>query len=100
MNHIHRIRRAIRLLTVLASALLTCGAATPALAASLRPPPGSLQSPPAPPPPTRIHTVVTGGMPGWQITLIAVGAALAAAIVAVLLDRARAARRGDAVKPA
>jgi hypothetical protein len=99
MNHIHRIRRAIRLLAVLASALLACGAATPALAASLRPPPGSLQSPQAPPP-TRIHTVVTGGMPGWQITLIAVGAALAAAIVAVHLDRARAARRGAAVKPA
>jgi hypothetical protein len=32
-------------------------------------------------------------MPGWQITLIAIGAALAAAVVAVLLDRARAARR-------
>jgi hypothetical protein len=99
MNHVHRIRRAIRLLTVLASALLASGAATPALAAGLRPPPGSLQSPPAPPP-ARIHSVVTGGMPGWQITLIAVGAALAAAIVAVLIDRARAARRGAAVMPA
>ena len=32
-------------------------------------------------------------MPGWQITLIAVGAALLAATVAVLLDRARATRR-------
>jgi hypothetical protein len=32
-------------------------------------------------------------MPGWQIVLIAVGAALLAAIVAVFLDRARAARR-------
>jgi hypothetical protein len=32
-------------------------------------------------------------MPGWQITLIAVGAALLAAVVAVLADRARAARR-------
>jgi hypothetical protein len=40
-----------------------------------------------------IHTVVTGGMPGWQITLIAAGAALLAATLAVLLDRARAARR-------
>jgi hypothetical protein len=39
-------------------------------------------------------TVITGGgMPGWQITLIAVGAALAAAILAVLLDRAWAARK-------
>jgi hypothetical protein len=62
-------------------------------------PPGGLQRPPAPPT-TRIHAVVTGGMPGWRITLIAVGAALAAAIVAVLLEHARPARRGAAVKPA
>ena len=33
-------------------------------------------------------TVITGGgMPGWQITLIAVGAALAGAAIALLLDR-------------
>jgi hypothetical protein len=32
-------------------------------------------------------------MPGWQITLIAAAAALAAAVVAVLADRTRAARR-------
>ena len=32
-------------------------------------------------------------MPGWQIVLIAVGAALLAATVAVLLDRTRSARR-------
>jgi hypothetical protein len=32
-------------------------------------------------------------MAGWLITLIAVGAALVAATVAVLLDRARDARR-------
>ena len=37
--------------------------------------------------------VVAGGMPGWQITLIAVGAALLTATAAVFLDRARAARR-------
>jgi hypothetical protein len=33
------------------------------------------------------------GMPGWQITLIAVGAALAAAAVTIVLARARAAHR-------
>ena len=52
--------------------------------------------PPAPVPPqihTVTRTVLAGGMPGWQITLIAVGAALLAAVVAVLADRARAARR-------
>ncbi len=37
--------------------------------------------------------VTAGGMPGWQITLIALGAALVAAVAAVLLDRARAAHR-------
>ena len=37
--------------------------------------------------------VTAGGMPGWQITLIALGSALVAAIAAVLLDRARTARR-------
>jgi hypothetical protein len=32
-------------------------------------------------------------MPGWQIALIAVGAALAAAVIAVMLDRALSAHR-------
>jgi len=40
-----------------------------------------------------VHTVIVAGMAGWQITLIALAAALAAATVAVLLDRARTARR-------
>jgi hypothetical protein len=44
-------------------------------------------------PPATIQTVVMGGMPGWQIALIAVGAALVAAVAAVLVDRARSARR-------
>ena len=37
--------------------------------------------------------ITAGGMPGWQITLIAVAAGLAAATAAVVLDRARASRR-------
>ena len=44
-------------------------------------------------PPPEIHTVVVGGMPGWQIAAIAVAAALVAAVAAVLLDRSRSARR-------
>jgi hypothetical protein len=39
------------------------------------------------------HTVVIGGMPGPRIALIAAGAALLAAVLAVIADRARAARR-------
>jgi hypothetical protein len=46
-----------------------------------------------PAPVTVVHTVVVGGMPGWQIALIAVAAALVTAIAAVLVERSRTARR-------
>ena len=46
-----------------------------------------------PAPVTVVHTVVVGGMPGWQIALIAVVAALFTAIAAVLVERSRTARR-------
>jgi hypothetical protein len=49
--------------------------------------PGSVPSSPAL---TVTRTVVVGGMPGWQIALIAVGAALLTAALAVLVDHARA----------
>ncbi len=49
-------------------------------------------SPVVPAPATAVHVISTG-MPGWQITLIAIGAALLAATVAVRLDRARATHR-------
>jgi hypothetical protein len=55
--------------------------------------PGWDKHPPLPPPRAGIHAVVAGGMPGWQVALIAIGAALLAATVAVLLGRARAAHR-------
>jgi Zn-dependent protease with chaperone function len=42
---------------------------------------------------------VVGGMPGWQIALIAVGAALVAAVVAVLAYRAWTARRQPLAAP-
>ena len=37
--------------------------------------------------------ITVGGMPGWQITLIAVAAALVAATATMLLDHVRASRR-------
>jgi len=87
MNDIHHITRMAVLLAGLAAAFLAFGAASPA--AFARPAPQSVESGV----PAHVHTVVTGGMPGWQIALIAVGTALLAAVLAVLLDRARAARR-------
>jgi len=63
-------------------------------------PPGWNKHPPLPhahePARVFVDTVVVGGMPSWQIALIAVGAALFAATAAVLVDRARAARRKPA----
>ncbi len=40
-----------------------------------------------------IHTVTTGGMPGWQITLIALASAVLAAALAVTVEHVLAARR-------
>jgi len=88
MNRIHRIRRFLGVLAGLAGALLAF-AATGSAALAIPPPAGGTTViPPA------VHVVTVGGMAGWQITLIALGAALLAATAAVLLDRARAARRG------
>jgi hypothetical protein len=51
-------------------------------------PPGWNKHPPLPPRHiSQVHTVVIGGMPGSQIALIAAGAALLAAIAAVLVYR-------------
>jgi hypothetical protein len=95
MNPIRTIRRAACTLTGLAAALAAAVAAAPAAFAATRPYP-----PPGPPaevarfgPAVHTFTGVTGDMTGWQITLIAVGAALVGAVVGVLVDRARAARR-------
>jgi hypothetical protein len=95
MNRIHR---CLGVVTALGGALLSLAvAASAAFAAPATFPP--------PDPPTGpgqesvIHTIIVGGMPGWQITLIAAGAALIAAVAAVLADRAWTARRSGAHGP-
>jgi hypothetical protein len=74
--------------TAVTCALLASAAIIPAASAS-NPIPNGGPAVPAP----AVRVVTAGGMAGWQIALIAVGAALAAAIAAVVLDRARAARK-------
>ena len=49
--------------------------------------------------PTQAHAIGSG-MPGWQIALIAAGAALLCAALAVIVYRARAARRRISVRTA
>jgi uncharacterized protein (DUF111 family) len=102
MNPIRHIRRSVAILAALACAWLGLAAAAPAAFARIIPQPAGMGSVPASaglspvPPPATVtvtRTVVLGGMPGWQIALIAIGAALFAAAVAVLAYRALATRR-------
>ena len=86
MNHLRRIFAAV---ATLAGAVLALATAPAAFAKPL-PPPDCCDSGAATGP---VTFITGGGMPGWQITLIAVGAALVAAVLAVLLDRARTARK-------
>jgi len=101
----HLIRRVVGVLGGLAALLAPVITGPAAFASQLRPDPpwwvthrapvGHLLSPPpgyfkhSPlPDPARVHGSLTGGMPGWQITVIALGAAILAA-TAILLGRAR-----------
>src|SRR5262249_45049719 len=84
-------RRIFTALATLAGALLAFTATAPAALAVREPPPGEHAGPVQAP--SQVHTIIVGGMPGWQIALIAAAAALAAAAVALLLDRAWAARK-------
>ena len=87
MNHLRHICAAV---VTLAGAMLALATAPAAFAEPL-PPPDCCSTIQAPAP-----VLTGGGMPGWQISLIAVGAALVAATFAVLLDRAWAARKAHA----
>ena len=101
MNRIRRICQCLAGLARRSGAVAASAMAVPAIVASVPPlPPGWNHRPPMPleyvyGPVVKGpgHTIVSGGMPGWQIILIAAGAALVAATVAVLLDRARMARK-------
>jgi hypothetical protein len=96
MSRIHHIRRLVAALAGLAVALVASVAGGTAAFAMVDPEPGPLYArfgPIDPAVPAHTHAAVTGGVAGWQIALIAVGAAILGAILAVLLDRARSARR-------
>ena len=85
MNHHRRILAAV---VTLAGAMLALATAPAAFAKPLPPPDCCTSGGNTP-----VTILTSGGMPGWQITLIAVGAALAGAAIALLLDRSRAARK-------
>jgi hypothetical protein len=93
-----RLRRIAAVLAAVTCTLLASAGAIPAAFASENMPvpgPGGqfTHADIAPVPPTTVHPVISGGLAGWQVALIALGAALVAAGLTVLLNRTRAARR-------
>jgi hypothetical protein len=90
-----RLRRLAVTLAAITAGLLASAVAIPAAFAAELPPPGNGYElgrfGPAPAIPS--HAAATSGSAGWQITLIALGAMLAAAAVAMVLARAWAAYR-------
>jgi Flp pilus assembly protein CpaB len=93
MNRIQCIRRLAAFVAGMAAVLLASVLAGPAAFATQVPPGGTEGTPPVL---VTTRTVVEGGMPGWEIFLIAAGAAVIAAVLAVLLGRAHLARRKSA----
>jgi hypothetical protein len=92
VNSIHHIRRyasAVAAFTVTVISVL----AAPAAFATRVPPPGTgdIHSHSSLP----VHAITAGGMPGWQISLIAIGAGLIGAAGAFILAWRLASQRAD-----
>ena len=93
MSHIfYRNRHVVRVLVVLASTLLGLVVSAPAAFAMRMEDPGG-----SPGVPLTAHTAVSGGMPGWQIAVIAAVTILLVATIAVVAHRVRSAHRGRLV---
>jgi hypothetical protein len=108
MNRMHSIRRVAVTLAGLAGALLAfCAGSVPVLASTLAPLGGDPHGHPGRPlppvwdkhPPLPAHTMATGGMPGWQVLVLAAGAVVLAALT-VIVYRKRTARRRVTVSAA
>jgi hypothetical protein len=82
-----RISRILGILAGVAGALLGI-LATGSAALAYDVPPGGGGGPASPP----VQVIANGGMAGWQIALIALGAALVASVIAILADRSWLAR--------
>ena len=101
-----RLRRIAAVLAAVTCALVASARAIPAAFASTSasmpvPGPGGKYAPVyvGPVRPATVHTVISGGLAGWQVALIVLGAALVAAGLTVLLNRTGAARRLAPLRP-
>ena len=84
MNPIRAIRRLTGILAGQATVVLASFTTAPAALAAPRPrPPGWDKHPP--PDPARVHAVLAHGIPGWQLTLMAVTVVLLAATLVAIV---------------
>jgi hypothetical protein len=92
-----RLGRLTATAAALAAAVLVSATVIPAASAGIIvPDPGGYAGPAGVTPvATGVRVIAVGGMAGWLIALIAVGAAVASATAAVYLDRALAANRAS-----
>jgi hypothetical protein len=102
MSHAYRYRHVVRALAAFACALLGLAVSAPAAFGVMIGANDSGQSPPPLPAGkdlthTLTHTIVTGGMPGWQLAVIVTVATLVVAIIAVVMHRVRDAQRNRVV---
>lgn len=96
MKHIYRISHLVSFLAAFACLMLGFAISAPAAFAVIPATnggSGGSDIAPAGQGPTFTHTVVAGGMPGWQITLIVAVVAVLAASIAIVVDRTRAVHR-------
>jgi hypothetical protein len=85
MNPIRAIGHLAGILAGLAVVVLASLTATPAALAAPRPrPPGWDKHPPLPDP-ARVHAVLAGAIPGWQLTLMAVTVVLLTATLVAIV---------------
>jgi hypothetical protein len=90
-----RLSRLAAVLSTVIGGLFAVAAAGPAAFARPVPPPGgSWATSVTPVVPATVQALGTGGMAGWQVALIAIGAAVVAAAAAIVLDRMLIRRRG------
>jgi hypothetical protein len=89
MGHIRYVRRAASVMVGIGASWLGLFLCAPSAWALIARPVGSGSSAALSPQPvpSAVNTVVTGGMAGWQIALVAIAAAVFAAALAVLIDR-------------
>ena len=102
MTHLHSIRRAAGLVVALAGSALGFVLCAPSAFAVVMRPVGDESSTAVVPQtaPASGHFLVSTGMAGWQIALIAIASALFAAALALLVDRVRGSHRSVGVSPA